>query len=114
MDHYLIWCNLKDTSKDLAFCRDVDAYLNHLRDQGLLEGHRILCRKLGLGPGELGEFFIDIQTRDLGQLEQAWAHVATRSGEPERLHFPVYTAAKEARFGLYGDFPDAVRGGGTG
>ncbi len=68
MDHYLIWCNLKDTSKDLAFCRDVDAYLDHLQDQGLLEGHRIMRRKLGLGPAGLGEFFIDIETQNLGQL----------------------------------------------
>jgi len=33
---------------DLAFCRNLDAYLNHLQDQGLIEEHRLMRRKLGL------------------------------------------------------------------
>ena len=109
MDHYLIWCNLKNTSKDVAFCSDVDAYLGHLQEQGLIEGHLIMRRKLGLGPAQLGEFLIDIQTRDLAQLERAWALAAERTGGTDKLHFPVYTAAKDLSFALYRDFPDPFR-----
>jgi hypothetical protein len=53
VDIYHIWCNLKPGTGDVAFCEQVDAYFGHLRDEGLVVGHRITRRKLGLGPKEL-------------------------------------------------------------
>src|SRR5690242_15906733 len=109
MDYYLIWCNLIDSSQDLRFCKSLQRYLGHLREQGLIEGFRIARRKLGFGPPELGEFQITLETRDLAQLEQAFQLVASRGPEIEALHRDVFSAVKDARFALYRDFPDAVR-----
>jgi hypothetical protein len=109
MDYYQIWCNLRDSSRDLEFCANVDRYLAHLRDQGLVEAFRISRRKLGFGPPGLGEFNITVETRDLAQLERAFQQVATRAGDTESFHRAVYSQVTDLTFALYRDFPDPVR-----
>jgi hypothetical protein len=109
MDQYLIWCNLKEGTRDLRFSEDVARYLGHLQEQGWIEGWRLTRRKLGFGLPELGEFQITILVRDLAQLEQAFQQVARRDGEIEALHHAVYSAVRDVRFALYRDFPDEVR-----
>ena len=109
MDYYQIWCNLKDSAADLAFCEDVARYLRYLQREGRIEGFRITRRKLGFGPPGLGEFNITIAVTDLAQLEEAFQRVAGRDGEVEELHRAVFSAVKELSFALYRDFPDAVR-----
>ena len=109
MDWYHIWCDLKTGENDLAFCRNLDAYLGHLQGQGLIEEHRLMRRKLGLAFDGAGEFHIMIGTRDLAQLDAAFNLVSTRAGEVERLHKAVYSAAANVKFGLYRDFPDPQR-----
>lgn len=109
MDHYHVWCNLRRDAEDVAFCEQVDAYLGALREQGLIEGHRVTRRKLGLGPPELGEFHIVIDVRDLAQLDRAFESVSTRSGAIEGLHARVNQLARDLTFALYRDFPDAGR-----
>jgi hypothetical protein len=110
MDTYHIWCNLQPGVGDLQFAADVGAYLGHLRDAGVIAGHRLTRRKLGLGPSHLGEFHIAIEVIDLGQLERAFQRAAARQGETERLHARVYGAVRDVTFALYRDFPDPVRG----
>ncbi len=109
MDYYHIWCNLKDSSKDLEFSRNVAAYLGHLAEKGLISEYKLTRRKLGFGPTELGEFHITISVIDLHQLEKAFQLVATRSGEVEAKHHPVYSAVTDFKSALYRDFPDKAR-----
>jgi len=109
MDHYHIWCNLRRDTSDVEFCERVDAYLGDLERRGLIEGHRISRRKLGLGPPELGEFHIVVEVADLAQLDRAFASVASRSGPVEVLHAAVNQSARDLTFALYRDFPDPQR-----
>lgn len=109
MDYYQIWCNLKESQKDLEFCEHVSNYLGYLQNQGKLIGFTIARRKLGWGPAELGEFNITIMTDNMAQLEEAFRHVATRNGEVERLHRHVFIAITDFKSALYRDFPDTVR-----
>ena len=109
MDHYHIWCNLKDGARDVEFCGAARAYLGYLQEQGLICGFSITRCKLGFRPPGLGEFHVDIRTQDLAQLEQAFQLAATRSGEVERLHAGVYSRVKDLTFALYRDFPDPCR-----
>lgn len=109
MNYYEIWCNLKDTHADMEFARNVEAYLGMLRDEGKIEGYRLTRRKLGFGPAELGEFHIQIQVRDLAQLDESFGAVAARSGEIERVHARVYSMVTDFRSALYRDFPDSQR-----
>jgi hypothetical protein len=105
-----MWFNLKDSRQDVAFAKSVDAYLGHLKAQGLIEGWSLSRRKFGFGPDGMGEFHCAVFVTDLVQLERAFGLVATRAGEVERLHHPVYSAVTDFRSALYRDFPDPQRG----
>jgi hypothetical protein len=109
MDHLLVWCNLKDSHKDLEFCQAIDGYLGYLKQQGKIASYQVMRRKFGFGPEELGEFQIIISASDLAQLDSAFKLVATRAGEVEQLHAKVYSAVKDLRQGLFRDFPDPER-----
>lgn len=109
MDHYEIWCDLRETSRDREFCANVDSYLAHVQERGLLESWSLARRKLGFGVTGLGEFHITIDVRDMAQLEALFQYVATRTGEVERLHAAVFSMVRNAQFSLYRDFPDQPR-----
>jgi hypothetical protein len=109
MNYYHIWCNLKESHKDLEFSRHLTQYLGHLQSNGLIAGFRLTRRKLGFGPDQLGEFHIVIECRDLAQLDQAFGAVAPRKGEVESHHRSVYEMVTDFRSALYRDFPDPER-----
>lgn len=108
MDVYHIWCDLKDGRKDRAFAQAVAAYLDHHKAGGRIHSWGLLRRKLGLGPPELGEFLILIETANLAQLEQAFCAAAARSGKVYKLHAVVCSRVVNARFGPARDFPDRL------
>ena len=109
MDIYNIWFNAKPSVGDLMLVEKVGAYLNYLRQQNLIEAWRLTRRKLGLGPSHLGDFHLMIEVRNLRQLDDAFAHVATRRDPVEALHHGLNSLVNDAIFALYRDFPDPVR-----
>jgi len=109
MDLYHIWCDLKPGVRDVALVESAQKYLGHLKSQGLIEGWRLMRRKLGLGAPGLGEFHLIIETTDLAQLEQAFQHVSSRSEPVESVHHGLNALVQNAMFALYRDFPDAHR-----
>ena len=109
MNIYHIWCNLKDGVGDFEFVEKAESYLDHLRDQGLIEGYRITRRKLGLSPSHLAEFHVMLELRDMAQLDQAFDQVAARVDPVEAYHHGVNSLVKDVSFALYRDFPDPVR-----
>lgn len=109
MDLYNIWFNLKAGVRDVELCDRLDAYLGKLAADGRIARYRISRRKLGFGPPLLGEFHVQIETRDLAQLDSAFSHVASRSGEIESLHAAVNQHVTDFTAALYRDFPDGVR-----
>ena len=109
MDHYHTWFDLKPGVKDLDFARAMARYMEHLKAHGMIEAWRLTRRKLGLGPRELGEFHIVMETKNLAQLEEAFAHVASRREPVESVHFDVNQKVQNLKIALYRDFPDAVR-----
>ena len=109
MNHYHIWCNLKDTHKDLEFAENLRGYLGQLEKLGKIADYSLTRRKLGFGPGELGEFHVVITTQDMAQLDAAFDVVAARSGPVETAHAKVYSMVTDFRSALYRDFPDPQR-----
>jgi len=109
MNQYNIWCDLKPGVGDIAFSEKLGAYLGHLEEQRLIEGWRLMRRKLGLGPSSIGEFHIVIEVRDLAQLDGAFGQVASRREPVEGYHFGVNSLVQNATFALYRDFPDPER-----
>ena len=109
MDVYQIACNLKPGVRDTEFVEDLTRYLSKLRDDGRLEGFRVLRAKLGLRPTDYREFLIQLEFRDLAQLDNAFAVVSTRAEPVESLHHAVNSKVQDAQFALYRDFPDPQR-----
>ena len=109
MVHYDVWCNLKDSSKDLEFTERLSAYLGMMQERGAIEGYSLKRRMLGLGPSELGEFNVTIMLKDLAQLDKAFTAAASRGPGIEPLHKAVYSEVRDLTFGLSRDFPDDVR-----
>jgi hypothetical protein len=109
MNIYHVWCDLKPGVSDLTFTENVNAWLGHLKEHGLIEGFRLTRRKLGLAPPGLGEFHLMIEVRGLAQLDTAFQHAAGRREPAEGLHFGVNSLVTNATFALYRDFPDPER-----
>lgn len=83
--------------------------MEHLTKHNKIASWRLMRRKLGLGPKELGEFHVMIEVEDLAQLDKAFSVVAARTGEAEPMHFGVNSKIQDVKFALYRDFPDPVR-----
>lgn len=109
MNYYHMWVNLKDSRQDLEFAAAINAYLGHLKSKGLIAGWTMTRRKFGFGPPNLGEFHICVLTETLAQLDSAFGLVATRAGDVERLHSPVYSMVTDFVSMLERDFPDPER-----
>lgn len=111
MDHYHLWFDLRPGAKDMEFVAAARAMLDHMQDTRVIEAYAVQRRKLGFGPGSIGEWHIDITTRDMAQLETAFAQVAPRTGKMEKLHSGVWSKVEGLRTALYRDFPDPQRTG---
>ena len=109
MTTYQGFFDLKPGTGDLEFAEAVAAYLGQLQQQGLLKNWRLLRRKLGLGPRELGEFQLIMDFEDLAQLDGAFTRVSTRTDPIEGLHHAVNSRIARVTFALYRDFPDPHR-----
>ena len=109
MDLYNIWCDLKPGVRDLEFVDAVCRYLGGLQQSGQLSRYRIMRGKLGLGIPELPEWHLQLEFNDLAQLDAAFQRAAERTDPVESFHHAVNSKVSRVRFGLYRDFPDAVR-----
>lgn len=109
MQQYHMWFNLIDSHRDLEFAGNVRAYLEFLKGKGLIHDWTLSRRKFGFGPPEIGEWHVVVRTSDMAQLDGAFGLVATRDGEVETLHRPVYSMVKDFKSALYRDFPDPER-----
>lgn len=87
----------------------VKEYMEYLIQAGHLHSWRLLRRKLGLGPKELGDWHLIMNFVDLASLDYAFGHVAARTGEVEQRHFHVNKMIDKITFALYRDFPDLER-----
>ena len=109
MDIYHIWFDLKDGVRDLDFTDSARAYFEHLKTDQRLAAWRITRRKLGLGHPNLPPWHITLEFENLGQMDDAFLHVATRNDPVETFHHAVNSKVTGIFFALYRDFPDAGR-----
>lgn len=109
MDIYHGWFNLKPGVRDMDFMDAFAKYMDRLEAEGVIEGWRLMRKKLGLAPAHLGEFHFMIEVADLTQLDSAFDWVATRADPIESDHHAVNSLVQNIQFALYRDFPDPVR-----
>ena len=110
MDIYELSVDLRAGVRDVDFVAALDSYLGLLQRESKIESWRLLRRKLGLGSGS--EFKVLIETRDLAQLDAAFAEVSSRQDPIESAHYGVNSLVTNFQAALYRDFPDPNRIGG--
>ncbi len=93
----------------MEFVEALNEYMSYLKERGDIVTWRLLRRKLGLGPKDLGEFHLIMEFDGLAQLDRAFGHVSSRTGEVEEKHFHVNKLIDKVTFALYRDFPDEHR-----
>lgn len=109
MDIYHAFFNLNAGESDVEFADNLSSFMAFLKEQRKIEDWRLMRRKLGMGPKEMGEFHLMIETRDLAQLDAAFTQVSERSGDTEVKHASVNQKIASVTFALYRDFPDDHR-----
>ncbi len=109
MNLYSCSIDLKDDAKALAFANAVDHWMEYLRDQGVIESWRLLRRKLNLASDCTRDFLLEIELRDLAQLDQAFRILGRHDEQVAMLYRAVNTLVADARFALYRPFPDPER-----
>lgn len=109
MNIYNAWFDLKPGVSDVEFSDRLAAYMDSLTRDGLMQGWRLMRRKLGLSAAPVGEFHLMMEFDDMTQLDAAFARVGSRREPVEGLHFGVNSLVQNVMFALYRDFPDPVR-----
>ena len=110
MDIYHIWANKEGDISDSAWVNNMKAFLEHLKDENKIDTYRITRCKLGFRSiQDLPEWHIMIETKDMQQLESAFARVAPLEGELEDKHrsFNQFVA-DDIQHALYRDWPDEL------
>lgn len=109
MNLYHCFIDLKDGAKALAFAAAVDNWMAFLKEQGGIEGWRLLRRKLNLAATGHRDFLLEIELRDLAQLDEAFGLVSRRSAEGDRLYSLISPMIAQVDYGLYRPYPDPER-----
>ena len=106
MNLYHCFIDLKDGAKALAFAAAIDHWMAFLHAEGVIDGWRLLRRKLNLAANSHRDFLLEIELRDLAQLDAAFALVSRRSGEADRLYARISPMIQTVDYGLYRPYPD--------
>lgn len=109
MNLYHCMIDLKDDAKALPFSHAMRAWMEHLKEQGVIENWRLMRRKMSLSSDAHRDFILEIEVTKLDQLDQAFKYVSSASDSVERLHSLVSTMIATSEIGLYRPFPDPER-----
>ena len=109
MNLYHCSIDLRDTAKALAFAAAVEAWMTHLQEQGAIGSWRLCRRKLGFGAPQSRDFLLEIEVRDMTQLDEAFRMACTSDETVERLYTTVHQMVGVVDVALYRPFPDPER-----
>jgi len=109
MTIYHCMIDLKSDARALVFAMALDAWLTLLRDAGRIEGWRLMRRKLNLGGDGCADFLLEIEVRNLAQLDEAFHFLGRADDQATRLYDQMHQHIARVEFGLYRPFPDPER-----
>ena len=109
MNLYHCMIDLKSDARALAFAVALENWMTLLRDEGRLEGWRLLRRKLNLAGEGCADFLLEIEVRDLAQLDAAFRFLGSGNDEASRRYDQMHQHIARVEFGLYRPFPDQER-----
>jgi len=109
MNLYTCNIDLKNEAKALSFAKALDAWMSHLKGEGVIGEWRLLRRKLNLASNSQRDFLLEIEVADMAQLDQAFRMLGRHDEVVEQLYRAVHDHIGQAEFGLYRPFPDPER-----
>lgn len=109
MNLYHCSIDLHHEAKALSFASAVEQWMSYLQERGVVLGWRLLRRKLNLASDSCRDFLLEIEFRDLTQLDQAFRVLGEHDEEVEKLYSNVTALIAGAEIGLYRPFPDPER-----
>ncbi|CUH88362.1 hypothetical protein PH5382_02298 [Phaeobacter sp. CECT 5382] len=109
MNLYHCAIDLHNEAKALIFAGAVDQWMGYLKERGVVQGHRLMRRKLNLASDNCRDFLLEIEFKNLTQLDQAFRVLGEDDEEVARLYGNVNALIAHAEFGLFRPFPDPER-----
>lgn len=109
MNLYTCQIDLKHDAKALSFAKAVEDWMTHLQAAGSIGSWRLLRRKLNLASDCYRDFLLEIEVRDLAQLDAAFRLGGSHDEDVAALHRAVHDLIAAADFALYRPFPDPER-----
>jgi hypothetical protein len=108
MDVYTIYSDHTEECTAHEFVRYMNKFMDKLVEGGRMESYRITRMKLGFRSMELPEFRIDMEFKNMQQLDDAMSSVVTNENKIEDEHhgFNKYVELETIQHFLYRDFPD--------
>ena len=109
MNLYHCSIDLRDTSKALAFAAVVEAWMEHLQSNGVIQSWHLYRRKLGFGAPQSRDFLLEIEVENMTQLDEAFRFTGLSDAQVERLYTTVHQMVGVVDVALYRPFPDPER-----
>lgn len=109
MNTYHCMIDLRDNTKALAFAKAMEDWMMLLKDRGVIEDWRLMRRKLNLADQSCLDFLLEIDVRDMTQLDQAFRVLGAQDDTVADMHNKVHQMIATSRNGLYRPFPDPER-----
>lgn len=109
MNMYHCYIDLHHEAKALAFSSAVDQWMSYLQERKVINGWRLLRRKLNLASNSCRDFLLEIEFENMTQLDQAFRVLGEKDEEIEKLYANVSALIANSDFGLYRPFPDPER-----
>jgi hypothetical protein len=106
MNLYHCSIDLKNDAKAVAFALAVESWMEYLKSNGVILSWRLCRRKLGFGAPRARDFLLEVEVRDLSQLDEAFLFSGSNNEDGERLYTSVHQMVGEVDVALYRPFPD--------
>ncbi len=109
MNLYTCSIELRKDAKSLVFAKALSEWMDLMKSRGAIQGWKLYRRKLGLSSDRHTDFLLQIEVKDLGQLDQAFRTLVQPDETVEQLYTAVHNQIVTADVGLYRPFPDPER-----
>ncbi|WP_121629791.1 DUF6614 family protein [Tropicibacter alexandrii] len=109
MNLYTCSIDLKNDARALVFAKACEDWMSHLMQSGVIKAWTLYRRKLNLASDRHRDFLLQIEVKDLTQLDQAFRTLGRHDDTIDALYRAVHEQILTADFGLYRPFPDTER-----
>lgn len=106
MNLYHCMIELKHGTRAMAFAAAAEAWMEHLRAQGMIRSWRLLRRKLGLASGAHSDLLLEVEVENLASLDEMFRLLAQSGDEAARRYDQLHQMIARAEVDLYRPYPD--------